>query len=84
MQGAKYFFPGYTGSGNICANSLDLTTNMFPSDCGCTPSATAICDHTVPATGITRDEAACFVTSVEDLQATANVREYRNSLLRML
>ena len=41
---------------------------MFPSNCGCTPSATAICDHTVPATGIT----ACFVTNVEDLQATAN------------
>ena len=72
MQSEQHFPTGYTRSGNICVNNLEFTTNMFPSDCGCTPSATASCDHTIPAPGSTRDEAGCFVTSVEDLQATAN------------
>ena len=46
---------------------------MFPSDCGCTPSATDICDHTVPTqvNSPVRGKAACFITSVEDLQANA-------------
>ena len=69
------FFPGYTGNhGNICNDSpFDFTTNMFPSDCGCTPSATDICDHTVPTqvNSPVRGEAECFITSVEDLQANA-------------